>query len=393
MRSTFLLMMVTIITISANAQEDGIKFFHGTFQEALDKAEQENKKLFVDVYTSWCGPCKKMSKTVFTQAEVGDFFNENFISFKIDAEKGEGPTIREKYSVSGYPTLMFLTPDGEVVKKMTSSLDAPALIAFGKSVLTVNDNFEELKAKYKQNELGKDELFQYLIHLKSRELSKEIEEVFNKYFVLAAEDQISETLLNMIPEYGTQSDSEAFQYLLKNRERFNKVIGVEKVTKCITDVYLGEFRYTRFKTEEEYRSAKKVLKTRVDVDKELSLSLDNHYYYTSQNEEKYIETAGELVKVYEKNKDDMEISHILGSLKWLKQHDSYLKLEEWGLLAIRINNSFINNAQMGLVYAALKDESKSEEYFNKAEEIGKSTKNPYLERLPMLREMAQSMLK
>ena len=73
------------------AQENttGISFFKGTFEEALVKAKQENKPLFVDFYAVWCVPCKKMAKTVFTQEAVGKYFNEHFISLQLDAEKGE----------------------------------------------------------------------------------------------------------------------------------------------------------------------------------------------------------------------------------------------------------------------------------------------------------------
>lgn len=383
-----------VIACTCTAFTQGIEFFHGTFQEALNKANSENKKLFVDVYTSWCGPCKKMAKTVFTQAKVGEFYNKNFICFKINAEKGEGPQVREKYSVSGYPTLMFLNADnGEVVKKMTAGLDAQMLIEFGKSVLTVNDNFAELKAKYQKNELNKEELYQYLVHLKSRELDKEIKSAFDKYFVMAANDEISESLMNMIPEYTFNSDSEAFQYLVKNRARFNKAIGEEKVTKCISNFYITEFRYKKFKSEEHFRTEKKVLESRVELNKELSLDLDNHFYYLSQNEVKYIETAAQLVKIFEKKKDDIKISHVLGSLKWLKEKESFLKLEKWGLIAVRLNDSFLNNAQMGMVYLALRNEAKANEYFDKAEKIGKENKDPYLQQLPMLKKMGKEMFK
>ena len=43
----------------------GIQFFHGTFAEALEKANKEGKLIFMDAYTSWCGPCKRMSASVF----------------------------------------------------------------------------------------------------------------------------------------------------------------------------------------------------------------------------------------------------------------------------------------------------------------------------------------
>ena len=64
----------------------GINFDHGTWKEVLAKAKAEDKLVFVDVYTSWCGPCKKMAAEVFPLADVGQLFNPNFVNYKIDAE-------------------------------------------------------------------------------------------------------------------------------------------------------------------------------------------------------------------------------------------------------------------------------------------------------------------
>ena len=64
-------------------EETGIK---AVFQ----KAREENKLVFMDCYTSWCGPCKNMLNNVFTLAEAGEFMNEEFVCVKYDMEKGEG---------------------------------------------------------------------------------------------------------------------------------------------------------------------------------------------------------------------------------------------------------------------------------------------------------------
>ena len=71
--------------------------FKGTFSEAFGKKLSKRIKfLFVDFYAVWCVPCKKMAKTVFTQEEVGKYFNEHFISLQLDAEKGENVDIAKK---------------------------------------------------------------------------------------------------------------------------------------------------------------------------------------------------------------------------------------------------------------------------------------------------------
>ena len=58
--------------------------------EALAKAKAENKLVFMDCYTSWCGPCKYMTETIFPQEKAGEFFNPKFVCVKFDMEKGEG---------------------------------------------------------------------------------------------------------------------------------------------------------------------------------------------------------------------------------------------------------------------------------------------------------------
>ena len=102
----------------------GISFYQGTWEEALEQAKQEEKLLFVDAYTTWCGPCKKMSSTVFPQQEVGDYYNENFISIKLDMEKENGMRFGLKYPVSAYPTMFYIAGDGEVVHVVAVAREA-----------------------------------------------------------------------------------------------------------------------------------------------------------------------------------------------------------------------------------------------------------------------------
>lgn len=82
----------------------GIKFFHGTYEEALQQAKSESKQIFVDVYTSWCGPCKKMARDVFADEEVGKFYNDRFICLKLDAEKESDHAFFQYYQASAYPS-------------------------------------------------------------------------------------------------------------------------------------------------------------------------------------------------------------------------------------------------------------------------------------------------
>lgn len=99
------------ITLSAQ----GIVFEKTSFAEALAKAKQSDKLLFIDFHAVWCGPCRMMERDVFPLPKVGAYYNEHFVNLEIDGEKGEGIELVKKYGIENYPTFLFLNGDGEVV--------------------------------------------------------------------------------------------------------------------------------------------------------------------------------------------------------------------------------------------------------------------------------------
>jgi len=104
---------------------DGDVFMRdSSLQDALDRAGREDKLVMVDVYTDWCGPCKLMDRTTFRDKAVKQLLRGHFISIKINAEVGDGKRIAEKYNVYGYPCLLILDEDGEVVEKHLGFMDA-----------------------------------------------------------------------------------------------------------------------------------------------------------------------------------------------------------------------------------------------------------------------------
>lgn len=121
-----------------NFKEDtvgGIQFFEGTIQEALEKAKKENKPVFIDIYATWCGPCKMLKKNTFSDKEVGDYYNTNFINIAIDSETKEGRELVDKYRIEGYPTLLILDKNGKQIAKQVGFVEPRILINFGKRIV------------------------------------------------------------------------------------------------------------------------------------------------------------------------------------------------------------------------------------------------------------------
>jgi len=127
----FVLSILSILTFSCNrnskiekkVQKEGITFMESeTFQTVLERAERENKLVFLDMYTDWCMPCKMMDEDVFPDKELGEFMDKNFISYKSNAEKGNGVTLATIFNVRYYPTLLFLDTKGHELERKEGAM-------------------------------------------------------------------------------------------------------------------------------------------------------------------------------------------------------------------------------------------------------------------------------
>ncbi len=133
-----------VVPFGLHAQVDtGVHFEHGISWAAVKaKARAENKYIFMDCFTTWCGPCRYMSTTIFPQKESGDYMNDKFVSVAVqldttakDADDvkawyADGHDIAANYGVRAYPTYLIFAPDGHVVHRMVGSrLDAKSFVA------------------------------------------------------------------------------------------------------------------------------------------------------------------------------------------------------------------------------------------------------------------------
>lgn len=117
----------------------GVQFMmNPSYKNVMAQAKAENKPVLLDFYTTWCAPCKWLDKDVFELDVVADLLNKNFINVKVDAEKGEGPSLAQKFSVGGFPTLVYLNSDGDVVEKQLGMTTATNVMNQAKRVMSAN---------------------------------------------------------------------------------------------------------------------------------------------------------------------------------------------------------------------------------------------------------------
>ena len=155
----------------------------------LAKAKKEGKPVFMDCYTSWCGPCKVLSSKVFPLKSVGDFFNARFVSTKIDMEKGEGKELARKYGVKAFPTLLVLDVEGNVIHRLTGGRSPQSLIAEVSRALSDSTAYTAVKKKYEAGDrspLVVTEYFKNMLtasEITPEALQKEAETYFSSLFM------------------------------------------------------------------------------------------------------------------------------------------------------------------------------------------------------------------
>ena len=175
----FFILFVAIL-LPATAQESGIRFFHGTWDEAVALAKKEKKKIFIDFFTEWCGPCLNMAQTVFPLPQVGEVYNKHFVCVKIDAEKGEGVELAKKYGVYSYPTYIFVNPKTEeLIHRSGNNKPVADFIADAEGALNPKLSSVYLTEKYKSGDYDMDFLCDYIRYQKLRG-NRDVLKDFNK---------------------------------------------------------------------------------------------------------------------------------------------------------------------------------------------------------------------
>ena len=236
---------VLVACVASHAQ--GVKFESGTWKEILTKAKTENKTIFVDVYTKWCGPCKHVSETVFPQEKLGEYYNSRFINFKIDAESPAGKEFVKTYPVTGYPTFFFIDGNGKVIHKIVGAKDVDGFISEAKMITMYarHGGIDNMMAAIKNGTADKELLYDYYISANK----KSKPEALNLYLkALPTEELIDENnkLIEEISLYDKDLMTRLVDEIVKasNDGRFSDGKYAEKFAFCI--VFPVQYDITTF---------------------------------------------------------------------------------------------------------------------------------------------------
>ncbi len=186
------------------------------------KAVKENRMIFMDCYTSWCGPCKGLAQNVFPQPKVGEFLNSNFVCCKYDMEKGEGIMLYKKYkdNIPGFPTMLVINPvDESIVHKVVGYTEPDALI----TALQDGLDGKTLAVFQKRYEAGERSLELIKDYCKALDVAYDqgTKEKVVRYYIesMPLDSLMNKELLELYLPYLNDAYSTQYGYVLKNLDK------------------------------------------------------------------------------------------------------------------------------------------------------------------------------
>ncbi|NQX54430.1 thioredoxin family protein [Pedobacter panaciterrae] len=259
MKTIILSLFFIILTQLTNAQKKSIDFEHDLSWEQIKiKAEKEQKFIFMDVFASWCAPCKWMDNYVFSSELVGAFLNDRFISVKLQMDSVNNDSnfiqnpeklsdqIRHDYNVNGYPTFLFFDSKGKAVHKFSGVIPDSTFLKLAQNALDTKRQYFTLLAEYKGKTLGYNQ-FPYLVQSSSYAGdSATANLVANDYidnYLFKLDDKLLKTKdnLSFIKDHLGSTVGKGFQFFVKNREQINLILGSNQAEYSIRSVIADEF--------------------------------------------------------------------------------------------------------------------------------------------------------
>ncbi len=241
-----------LLTTVCLAQETGMHFEHNTsWEKVLAKAKAENKHIFVDCFTTWCGPCKQMSKNIFPQESVGKFYNDKYINVKVQLDTtskdnedvkswfAAGKKLATNYNVQAYPTYLFFDPNGTIVHRAVGSSDAENFIVTGKDALDPKKQYYALKRQYEAG--ARDDKFMYsLAKIANGAYDPPFSKTVVQKYLFMQKDLLTDENIQFAANNLEASKDPGFKEMLEHPETFDKVIGQDFSKPLIKQIIAAE---------------------------------------------------------------------------------------------------------------------------------------------------------
>ncbi len=374
---SFLFLLLLLAPLSMKAQVEFIEV------ETLEQMKAAQKKasdgmlmLFVDVYATWCGPCKMMDSEVYTDAAVADYMNAHFLSVRLDGESDFGRIYASEQELEGYPSMFILSDDGERVSKIVGFTPAQDLIV---ALTSINEGFSKVKAyraQYQNGTLDAAGFANYISVVREMGEAEKADRLAAEYMdkVMEAKLKLSDDDIRVVAFYMDLDDT-WWEGISSDPDHLKKVLG-EDYMLAMEKIYNNTL--VKAVDEERIELISKMANELAPLVELETISWDlrslpfiQYYYYTNK--------IDELISYVDKRfATDRKGDHrwLYGAASQITdmdqqyQTDQLLKKElEWFATCIELEEHFDYYFYEGMVLFFLKERDGAEKAFLKAETL------------------------
>ncbi|NLU94874.1 thioredoxin family protein [Chitinophaga sp. Ak27] len=238
------LWMMLIIPSTLFAQKSGIIFTSATsWRQVQEQAKAEHKYIFIDIYATWCVPCRMMDNQVYNSDSVGKIMDSSFISLKLQMDKTKkdsestkqwysfADSIKAVHKIPSYPTFLFLSPNGDLVYRSSGLKSKAEFIKDAQTALSSTQTTGAQLIAYREDKLSTGEMEKLALQIletDNKELADEIAQKVKRNTLdhlkpteLANPDHIQ--FIRNFPDLVTTKDN-FFKALTSYKQKIDKIV-------------------------------------------------------------------------------------------------------------------------------------------------------------------------
>lgn len=212
-------------------QAQGVAFRDVSWPELKRQARAEKKAIFVDVYTSWCGPCKKMDRDVFSKADVGSYMNGKFVSAHVDAERQKDFGLFAEYTPSAYPTFYWLDAEGNLLDVESGFLPAEEFLKRSEKALrnTIGARYRVLRQRWTAGERSPRFVREFVLDVMPKTHVDSVRIYMNRFLEgLRPDEQKSKEVGEMVILFPRSvTDDAVWRAFVGNHDEYTRLFGYE----------------------------------------------------------------------------------------------------------------------------------------------------------------------
>ncbi|WP_157809613.1 thioredoxin family protein [Ulvibacter sp. MAR_2010_11] len=385
------LLLAFLFPVMSFAQ--GINFEDATFPQLLAKAKTENKIIFIHAYTLWNSSSKYMKDKVFPDANVGAYFNSNFINARFNMEEGEGIMLVKDYNITDYPTILFIDGNGKLVLKTLGFQSQGELIALGKSVakpidFSALDNMdlgsfsfvyteEELSKRIEEFDSGnRDPKFLYKLTEYALNRNHKNAKMYARAFYKVEKNLLTYDNATLMLQTMDSPESEEFTFLQRNEAEVSKIHNHIDVTNKL-DKVVSEFALIGIDENESITNrVNKIESTIAKYRPNKAIELSSFYGLAYAEQEKDFKLYEKYALIYFEITYKNSRHNLLNKVAWgfyenITNEASLEKALKWALQSVDVSSNSYNNDTVAHLYYKLGDTNNARIYAEIAIKLGK----------------------